>query len=98
MTRSPQELFAHHGRALSAADLDAIVVDYADDAVVITPAGAARGAQGIRAAFVFEGDVLFLEWTADSDLNRVEDGVDTFVFRNGEIWAQTVHYTTRPKS
>ncbi|BBX75475.1 polyketide cyclase [Mycobacterium shinjukuense] len=32
---------------------------------------------------VFEGDVLFLEWSADSALNRVDDGVDTFVFRDG---------------
>jgi hypothetical protein len=115
MTRSPQEVFAHHGRALAAADLDEIVVDYAGDAVLITPAGAARGTQGIREAFatllgdlpnakwdlknqVFEGDVLFLEWSADSDLNRVDDGVDTFVFRDGKIWAQTVRYTARLKS
>ena len=114
MTRTPQEVFAHHGQALAAGDLDEIVVDYGDDSVLITPAGAARGKDGIRAAFakllddlpsatwnlrnqIFEGDVLFLEWTADSALNGVDDGVDTFVFRDGMIWAQTVRYTPQPK-
>jgi ketosteroid isomerase-like protein len=114
MTRTPQEVFAHHGKALAAGDLDEIVVDYTDDAVLITQAGAARGRDGIRSAFVkllealpnaawdlktpiFEGDVLFLEWAADSATNRVDDGVDTFVFRDGTIWAQTVKYTLQPK-
>jgi ketosteroid isomerase-like protein len=112
--RTPQEVFAHHGEALGAGDLDEIVVDYADDSVLITPAGAARGKDGIRNAFarllddlpnaawdlknqIFEGDLLFLEWAADSAVNRVDDGVDTFVFRDGMIWAQTVRYTPRPK-
>jgi ketosteroid isomerase-like protein len=114
MTRTPQEVFAHHGTALAAGDLDEIVVDYTDDSVLITPAGAARGKDGIRQAFagllddlpsaawdlktqIFEGDVLFLEWAADSAINRVDDGVDTFVFRDGSIWAQTVRYTPRAK-
>jgi ketosteroid isomerase-like protein len=114
MTRTPQEIFAHHGQALGAGDLDEIVADYTEDSVLITPAGAARGRDGVRGAFakllndlpdaawdlknqVFEGDVLFLEWAADSRLNRVDDGVDTFVFRDGMIWAQTVRYTPRPK-
>ncbi len=114
MTRSPQEVFAHHGKALAAADLDEIVVDYAEDAVLITPAGAARGRDGVRGVFakllddlpdaqwnlknqIFNGDLLFLEWTADSARNRVDDGVDTFVFADGMIRAQTVRYTPRPK-
>lgn len=114
MTRTPQEVFAHHGKALAAGDLDEIVADYADDAVVITPAGAARGKGGVLEAFaklleelpdaawdlktqIFAGDVLFLEWAADSAVNRVDDGVDTFVFRDGMITAQTLHHTPQPK-
>jgi ketosteroid isomerase-like protein len=42
---------------------------------------------------VFEGDVLFIEWSADSEKTRVEDGIDTFVFRDGLIRVQTVRYT-----
>jgi ketosteroid isomerase-like protein len=114
MTRTPQEVFAHHGKALAAGDLDEIVDDYGDDSVLITPSGVARGKDGIRKAFarllddlpnaawnlknqIFEGDVLFLEWAADSTVNRVDDGVDTFVFRDGTIWAQTVRYTAHRK-
>ncbi|WAJ45070.1 nuclear transport factor 2 family protein [Mycobacterium sp. Aquia_216] len=114
MTRTPQEIFAHHGEALAAGDLDEIVADYADDSVVISPGGVARGKDAIRDVFAnlladlpnadwdlktqfFDGDVLFLEWTADSALSRVDDGVDTFVFRGGVIRAQTLRYTARAK-
>lgn len=41
----------------------------------------------------FGGDILYLEWAADSDANRAVDGVDTFVFRDGLIQAMTVRYT-----
>jgi hypothetical protein len=114
MTRAPQEIFAHHGKALAAGDLDEIVADYADDSMVITSAGAARGKDGVRKVFVkllddlpnavwdlktqvLDGEVLFLEWAADSAVNRVDDGVDTFVFRDGMIWAQTIRYTLHAK-
>ncbi|GAB3025887.1 nuclear transport factor 2 family protein [Mycobacterium bourgelatii] len=114
MAGTPQEVFAHHGQALAAGDLDEIVADYADDSVVITSAGVARGKNEIRQVFVklledlpdaawdlktmiFDGDVLFLEWAAESGVNRVDDGVDTFVFRDGVIAAQTVRYTPRAK-
>jgi ketosteroid isomerase-like protein len=114
MTRTPQEVFAHHARALGAADLDEIVADYADDAILITPGGAMRGKGGVRAAFVkvladlpnaawdlrtqvYEGEALFLEWAADSTAGRVDDGVDTFVFRDGMIWVQTVRYSAPTK-
>jgi hypothetical protein len=42
---------------------------------------------------IFEDDVLFIEWSADSERTRVEDGIDTFVFRDGLIQVQTVRYT-----
>lgn len=42
---------------------------------------------------IFEGDVLFIEWSAKAAGSRVEDGIDTFVFRDGEIVVQTVRYT-----
>ena len=114
MTRTPQEVFAHHGPALAAADIDEIATDFADDAVVITPAGTHRGKDGARAAFrqlfadlsdaawdikdqTWADDVLLLEWAADADQSRADDGVDTFVFRDGQIRVQTVHYTLQRK-
>jgi hypothetical protein len=42
---------------------------------------------------IYNDDVLFLEWAADSARTRVEDGIDTFVFRDGLIRVQTVRYT-----
>jgi ketosteroid isomerase-like protein len=42
---------------------------------------------------LYEDDVLFLEWTADAGATRVDDGIDTFVFRDGMIRVQTVRYT-----
>jgi ketosteroid isomerase-like protein len=42
---------------------------------------------------IFEGDVLFIEWSARAEKSFVEDGIDTFVFRDGEIVVQTVRYT-----
>jgi ketosteroid isomerase-like protein len=47
---------------------------------------------------IYEGDVLFLEWAADAAATRVEDGIDTFVFRDGLIRVQTVRYTVQHKS
>jgi ketosteroid isomerase-like protein len=115
MTRTPQEVFAHHGRALDAEDLDEIAADFADDAVVITPAGVNWGKDGVREAFtrlfadlpnatwdvktqMYQENVLLLEWAADTAKSRADDGVDTFVFRDGLIQAQTVHYTLQRKS
>lgn len=114
MTRTPEEVFAHHAHALAAGDIDEIVADYADDAVFMTSDGTKRGKEGVRAAFtqllsdlpnaswtlktqIFDGDLLFLEWAAESDATRADDGVDTFVFRDGLIRAQTVRYSVWAK-
>jgi len=45
---------------------------------------------------IYEDDVLFLEWAATSAATKVEDGIDTFVFRDGLIRLQTVRYTVLP--
>jgi len=46
---------------------------------------------------IFEGDVLFIEWSAHSEKTKAEDGIDTFVFRDGLIRVQTVRYTLQEK-
>jgi ketosteroid isomerase-like protein len=110
MARTPQEVFQHHAEALGAEDIDAIVSDYADDAIFITPEGVLRGKDGVRQAFekltsdvpaaawelptqIYEQDILLLEWKATSADSKVEDGIDTFVFRDGLIRVQTVRCT-----
>jgi hypothetical protein len=47
---------------------------------------------------IFEDDVLLLEWKAESEQTKAEDGIDTFVFRDGLIRVQTVRYTLTSKS
>jgi ketosteroid isomerase-like protein len=107
--RTPDEIFAHHGAALGAEDLDDIVSDYADDAIIISQDQVYRGKDGARAVFtqllndipeaewqldtLFADDVLYLEWKANSSGSHVEDGIDTFVFDDGQIRVQTIRYT-----
>jgi hypothetical protein len=109
--RTAEEVFAHHGQALGAEDLEDIVSDYADDAILIVHSKIFRGRDGARAVFtqllqdvpqarwdldtVFADDVLYLEWKARSAAagRHVDDGIDTFVFRDGQIRVQTVQYT-----
>lgn len=44
-----------------------------------------------------EGELGFLEWTAEADNGaRVEDGADSYLVRNGRICAMTIHYTVLP--
>jgi hypothetical protein len=47
---------------------------------------------------LFEDDILLLEWKAESERTKADDGIDTFVFRDGLIRVQTVRYTLTPKS
>jgi hypothetical protein len=47
---------------------------------------------------LFEDDILLLEWTAKSASAKADDGIDTFVFRDGLIRVQTVRYTLQSTS
>jgi hypothetical protein len=111
--RTPQQVFEHHVQALGAEDVNGILMDYADSALVITPEGVSRGQDAIRKVFTdliatvpkakwgvkttFVDNILFLEWTADSAPASVSDGVDTFLFKDGMIVLQTIRYTPVPK-
>ena len=55
--------------------------------------GDVPGAQWELPTMIFADDVMLLEWKAESENVRVEDGIDTFVFRDGLIRVQTVRYT-----
>jgi ketosteroid isomerase-like protein len=45
---------------------------------------------------IFEGDVLFIEWSAVSAKTKAMDGIDTFVLAGDSIRVQTVRYTLEP--
>ena len=110
--RNPEEIFAHHGKSLGAEDLEEIVADYSDDAILIVQKQVYRGKDGARQVFtqllsdvpqatwelatVFADDVLYLEWKATGGGRKVEDGIDTFIFQDGMIRVQTVVYTVQP--
>ncbi|GEL23709.1 hypothetical protein PSU4_26630 [Pseudonocardia sulfidoxydans NBRC 16205] len=46
----------------------------------------------------FEGTVGFIEWKAVSATTEASDGIDTFVFDDEHIVAQTVRYTLQKRS
>jgi hypothetical protein len=109
-TRSPEDVFAHHAQALMAGDVEEIISDYSDDAILIVGSKVSRGRDGARDVFtqllqeapqaiwevepVFAEDVLYLEWRARSG-SRQLDGIDTFIFGDGRIRVQTVRYTVQ---
>jgi hypothetical protein len=39
---------------------------------------------------------MLLEWGPEGSSNRIEDGIDTVVFRDGVIRVPTVRYTSQP--
>ena len=112
MARTPEEVFGHHAQALGAGDLEDIVADYADDAILVVQKKVYRGKDGARQVFIqllsdvpqaqwevdttYADDVLYLEWKATSSERKIEDGIDTFIFRDGMIRVQTVVYTVAP--
>ncbi len=59
--------------------------------------GDVPGAKWELPTMLFEDDILLLEWKAESENVKVEDGIDTFVFRDGLIRVQTVRYTLTPR-
>ena len=51
MSRSPQEVFEAHFAAVARGDLDAVMADYSEDAVVMTVGTTLQGHDAIRAFF-----------------------------------------------
>jgi ketosteroid isomerase-like protein len=98
-TAETQKVFDHHIAALAAGDVEAIMEDYDDDAVMMTNiAGVIVGKVSIRELFAnvkvtgfaqtelhVEGDYALVIWKSD----QVRLGADTFVVRDGKIVLQT---------
>ena len=113
MARSAEEILAHHLHALVADDLDDLIADYADDAVLVTAAGVARGKEAIRAAFAaFSGALAGAVFDVktqivEGDVVLLEwvldspaahvDGADTFVCGDDKIRVQTISQLVQPK-
>lgn len=50
------------------------------------------GARFTYTTRLVEGEVAYLEWTAEADGARVRHGADSFVIRDGWIVVQTIYY------
>lgn len=100
---SIQDVLDHHMESLKAGDVDEVMKDYADDAVLITAGmGAAEGADAVRTAFSMIPSEMFngfeiTETTIAGDTalvtwkaDALSFGADGFTFRDGKIVAQTV--------
>jgi hypothetical protein len=46
---------------------------------------------------LLDKEMGMLEWSAQSEENEVTDGVDSYLFRDGKIVAQTIHYTVKKR-
>ena len=46
---------------------------------------------------LYADDTLLLDWAAESSATAADDGIDTFIFRDGLIRVQTVRYTLQKK-
>lgn len=113
MARTPQEIMDHHMHALVTRDVDDLLVDYAEDSVLITAAGVVRGTEGVRAAFNGISNALanavfdVKSRTVDGNVMLLEwvldspaarvEGVDTFIFGDDKIRVQTISQVVQPK-
>ena len=94
------DILQRHLDALAAGDLEGLLADYADDAVLIVGAEPVRGKDALRNVFarttanplkieedvrVVDGDYAYITWHSD----RLSFGTDTFVVRDGKIVCQT---------
>jgi ketosteroid isomerase-like protein len=69
MTRSPQETFRDHVRALDSGDLDAIAAHFTSDAVFVTPAGVLHGRDGVKHGIgAVLADLPDAEWNPKSPI------------------------------
>jgi ketosteroid isomerase-like protein len=107
----------HHLEAFDQGDIDAVLSDYAVDAVLLTPKGVRRGHGQIREELewllanvfipsssfsmvqqLFEGELAYIVWSAESERYRVPMATDTYLIREGKIVTQTFAATLEPKS
>jgi ketosteroid isomerase-like protein len=101
-TETTRDVVTHHLAVLGGGDLEAIMSDYADDAVMVTNlGGVTRGADALRAVFggipagMFDGFAILAEHY-DGEVGYVTwstpsiaFGTDTFVVHDGRITVQS---------
>jgi hypothetical protein len=98
---TPKEVMAHHIAAIKKDDVDGVIKDYAENAVVVMPAGTYVGLANIRK--FFEGLAAeHRDWSTFEVTEELLDngvvlqhtvrtgGIEVFVVRNGKIVFQAM--------
>jgi len=109
--RTPEEVVKHHLDAFMRHDVDAILSDYADDAIFLAPNQTVQGKAALRKMFesfaanknapdfkvkvTADGDVGYEHWVANPGKPNSVSGTDAFVVRHGKILFHTVLLTQR---
>jgi hypothetical protein len=95
-TAEPTErTLRHHLKAFGAGDLVAIMVDYADDALMITADETFRGHEQIRRFFAgIFGKVFPQGWSSISMTKQVVEGDIAYIIWTGTCAAFTVPFAT----
>lgn len=103
---SNQSIVDHHLEALLAGDVDEVMKDYAEDAVLLAAGmGAAEGSEALHTAFSMIPGEMFAGFEVTETLSSGDTvmvtwksdalsfGTDTFVVRDGKIVTQTVAFS-----
>jgi ketosteroid isomerase-like protein len=99
--RTPEEVVQHHWQAFRNHDLEAVLSDYAEDAVFIAPNQTVQGKAALGQMFAkyfstpattsFEvnitadGEVGYEHWVSNAGKPGALQGTDAFVVRHGKI-------------
>lgn len=105
MARTVQQIVQHHVAALATKDIDEILSDYSEQSALLSPTGAARGLDELRAMFTgvleslpgFFDAILISSQEYEGDVGYIAwtapgyftFGTDTFVVRDDKILVQT---------
>jgi hypothetical protein len=113
MARTTQQVFDSHTAAIDTGNFHMLLEDYADDAVLLTFAGAFAGKEGVASFFKYTSSqypnfrlsidkTVINDDTVLAEWSAVSDvgtgrGVDTFIIQDGKIQRQTVWMEVFPK-
>jgi ketosteroid isomerase-like protein len=84
MAKSTEEVVGHHLQSFGAGDVDAMMEDYTQDSVIVTPTDTLKGLDAIRALFdVFTTQMLPPGCTFEMLRQEIEGEV-AYIFWNAE--------------
>lgn len=103
--RSTEEVFNHHKEAFLSRNIEKIMEDYADDAVLFSPLGVLKGKEGVRIFFTealklvppdVAGNMQYRKQDFEGEFGYIVYsspgiplGSDTFCIRKGKIVIQS---------